>query len=324
MITYKKAGVDLNKAERFLKEIRRISKEVSFESPFKAFSSLFPLNKDTFLVLSCDGVGTKIKIAQELNIHYPIGIDLVAMNVNDIICTGAKPCVFLDYIAFNKVELKVLKEIMRGIVTGCKEATCILAGGETAEMPGVYKKGEYDLAGFCVGLVKKKDLVSPSNIKEGDLVLGLRSSGLHSNGFSLVRKVFTKPEILKYKKELLTPTRIYVKEVLAVLRKFKKKIKGLAHITGGAFLIKAPKVLPEGLSFVFYKKNWPVPKIFKMIQEKGKIEDKEMYRVFNMGIGFILIVSQKSVKDIFKFFKNINLDCYVIGEVIKAKEVILR
>jgi phosphoribosylformylglycinamidine cyclo-ligase len=313
--TYKQAGVNINKAESFAKKIK-----LANASKIEAFGSAFSLQpylkqcKNPYLVASTDGVGTKLKIAQSLNIHNTVGIDLVAMNVNDIICTGAKPLFFLDYIACGKVSLKVLNSVVSGINKGLKESNCLLLGGETAEMPGMYKKDEYDLAGFCLALADKKKMITGKNIKKGDVLIGLASSGLHSNGFSLVRKVLGPRGIKKYGRQLLIPTRIYVKPILSL----KSPVKAIAHITGGAFYNKATKILPKGLGMVIDKKSWKVPKIFKVIQDKGRISDKEMYTVFNMGIGMILVVDKNQAKKI-KLSLNKTSKAYIIGEVVKSR-----
>jgi len=319
-ITYKKAGVDIKKAEKFTKSIKTGGQFLS------AFGSLFPLEdiikkyKNPYLVSSCDGVGTKLKIAIEAGIHHTVGIDLVAMNVNDVICLGAKPLFFLDYIASGKLNLIVLKEVMEGIEAGLKMSDCLLLGGETAEMTGMYKKDDYDLAGFCVGVVEKDKIIDGRDIKEKDLILGIASSGVHSNGFSLIRKVFDKEEIKKYAHILLKPTRIYVKAILNLISRIK--VKGIAHITGGAFYEKATKILPRGLGMWVDKKAWKVPKIFKIIQKKANLPDKEMYSVFNMGIGMVVVVSQKEAKKILKFLNKF-CPVYLIGEILKMKERIV-
>jgi phosphoribosylformylglycinamidine cyclo-ligase len=319
-ITYKKAGVDIKKAEEFVKSVK-IKKQ-----PLSAFGTLFNLKdifkkyKNPYLVNSCDGVGTKLKIAIEVGIHHTVGIDLVAMNVNDIICLGAKPLYFLDYIACGKLNLAILKQIMRGIKKGLKMSQCLLLGGETAEMPAMYKKDDYDLAGFCVGVVEKDRIIDGRSVREKDLILGIASSGVHSNGFSLIRRVFNKKEIKKYASILLKPTRIYVKAILNLISCIK--VKGVAHITGGAFYNKAIKILPQNLGMWINKKSWRVPKIFKMIQEKASLPDKEMYSVFNMGIGMIVIVSQKETKKALNLLNKF-YPTYLIGEILKTKEKII-
>lgn len=325
-ITYKKAGVDIKKAEDFAKRIK-----VDNVSKVEAFGSLFCLQpllkkyKNPFLASSTDGVGTKLKIAQYVNIHNTVGIDLVAMNVNDIVCIGAKPLFFLDYIACGKVRIKILTEVLSGIKKGLADAGCLLLGGETAEMPGMYKKGEYDLAGFCVGIVDRDKIIDGRNIKEGNVVIGLESNGIHSNGFTLVRKVFGLKGLKKYKKELLKPTRIYVKPILSLLSAISYQpsaIKGIAHITGGAFYSKATKILPNGLGMVINKKSWRVPSIFRIIKEKGKISSKEMYTVFNMGIGMILVIDKRFSK---KILTILNKSCktYLIGKIVKSNKRIV-
>lgn len=322
-ITYKKAGVNIKKAEDFAKRIK-----VDNVSKVEAFGSLFRLQpllkkyKNPLLASSTDGVGTKLKIAQYVNIHNTVGIDLVAMNVNDIVCIGAKPLFFLDYIACGKVNIKTLTDVVSGIKKGLKDAECLLLGGETAEMPGMYKKGEYDLAGFCVGIVDKNKIIDGRRIKEGDLVIGLESNGIHSNGFTLVRKVLGLKGLKKYKKEVLKPTRIYVKPVLSllsVLGNNHSALKGIAHVTGGAFYNKATKILPKGCGMVIDKKSWEVPKIFNIIQKKAHLGQKEMYSVFNMGIGMILVVDKKFSK---KALTTLNKSCktHLIGKIVKSNK----
>ncbi|MDP8290317.1 MAG: phosphoribosylformylglycinamidine cyclo-ligase [Candidatus Susulua stagnicola] len=322
-ITYKKAGVDIKKGEDFAKRIK-----VDNVSKVEAFGSLFRLQpllkkyKNPLLASSTDGVGTKLKIAQYVNIHNTVGVDLVAMNVNDIVCIGAKPLFFLDYIACGKVNIKTLIDVVSGIKRGLEDAECLLLGGETAEMPGMYKKGEYDLAGFCVGIVDKNKIIDGRRIKEGDLVIGLESNGIHSNGFTLVRKVFGLKGLKKYKKEVLKPTRIYVKPIFSLLSALGNNysaLKGIAHVTGGAFYNKVTKILPKGYGAVIDKKTWKVPKIFDIIQKKAHLGQKEMYTVFNMGIGMVLIVDKKFSK---KTLTTLNKSCktHLIGKIIKSNK----
>ena len=327
-VSYRQSGVDVEAAERFVREIRKFMPQNPRLRAFAAFfdSSFIKKREHPYLVSSCDGVGTKLKLAQALGRHNTIGIDLVAMNVNDIVCCGATPLFFLDYIACGKLNLGVLGDIVEGVYKGLKEAECVLLGGETAEMPGVYKRGEYDLAGFCVGVVEKKEIVDGHKIKKGDLLLGLSSSGLHSNGFSLVRKVLSRKQIRSYAEELLEPTRIYVKTVRRLLARFNKGtlvVKGIAHITGGAFYNKLTKLLPEGLGFVVDKRSWPVPEIFRFIQKEGNISEKEMYAVFNMGIGMVLVVDKKRTQRVLSSLKNDNdIDVFIIGEVVQSSRKI--
>ena len=325
MITYRQAGVDIAAGNIFIKKIRgqKINQRV------RGFASLFDLKalsgkyRQPVLVSSCDGVGTKLKIAQSAGIHNTVGIDLVAMNVNDLICMGAKPLFFLDYIACGRLNVKTLTVVMAGIKRGLKSSACQLIGGETAEMPGMYKNGEYDLAGFCVGVVDKDKIIDGNNIKPGDLIIGLASSGLHSNGFSLVRRALGKKEIKQYAKELLKPTRIYVKPILSLLSTVHyppSTIKGIAHITGGAFYNKATKILPKDLGMIIHKNTWKVPPIFKLIQDKGRISDKEMHTVFNMGIGMILVVGKNGFSGVQTIISKYKIKSYLIGEIVQTKK----
>jgi len=320
-VTYKTSGVDIQKANAFVRAIKRDVVGTMNSSVIQrkgAFGGLYVLNKGKYknpvLVSSTDGVGTKLLVAQSLAKHDTVGIDLVAMNVNDILCVGAKPLFFLDYIACGKLKPKVLSGVVRGIARGCRTSRCSLIGGETAEMPGMYKKDEYDLAGFVVGVVEANKIIDGANIRSGDCVIGLPSSGLHSNGYSLVRKVLSAKEQKKYAKELLAPTRIYAKEVLGLLERFS--LKGIAHITGGAFYVKLTKILPKGKCFVIDKKSWPVPKIFQIVQKKGRISDREMYKTFNMGIGLALVIRSKDMLAIRAYFKRKKIRYYEIGKVI--------
>ncbi|MDP2940043.1 MAG: phosphoribosylformylglycinamidine cyclo-ligase [Candidatus Omnitrophota bacterium] len=329
-LTYKSTGVNIAKANIFLKRIKPLIKKTLSKqaSQIGGFGALFKFDKDKFkqpiLVSSTDGVGTKLKIAQELNKHDTVGIDLVAMNVNDILCCGAKPLFFLDYIACGKLNTNVLTNVVSGIAKGCVDAGCSLIGGETAQMPGMYEKDEYDLAGFVVGVVEKSKLIDGSKIRNGDCLIGIESSGLHSNGFSLVRKVFSKIEIKKYAKELLKPTRIYVKPIINLFQTTNHEprttIKGIAHITGGAYYEKIPRIIPKGLSIKIYKGSWQIPKIFKIIQKKGNIDEQEMFRTFNMGLGMVLIVDTKDANFIKNKLSSFGLKSWVIGKVIKGNK----
>ncbi|MFA5096345.1 MAG: phosphoribosylformylglycinamidine cyclo-ligase, partial [Candidatus Omnitrophota bacterium] len=287
-VTYKTSGVDIVAAGAFksrLKPLVRKSFRTEVLKDIGGFGSFFKLDKNKFrnpvLVSSSDGVGTKLKIAGLANRHDTVGIDAVAMNVNDILCAGAEPLFFLDYIAFSKVKEEVLVDVVRGINNGCIEAGCSLVGGETAQMPGMYKQGEYDIAGFCVGVVERNNIIDGSRIRPGDAVIGLESSGCHSNGYSLVRKVFSAKELKRMAKELLTPTRIYVKPVLSLLHApgtlRPAPIHGIAHITGGAFYDKIARILPENIDARINKNSWSVPKLFRLIQNKGNVPEREMY-----------------------------------------------
>lgn len=328
-VTYKTSGVDIDQANVFVNAIQRDIAGTLSPSVLRykgAFGSLFALNgkkyKNPVLVSSTDGVGTKLLVANKLRKHDTVGIDLVAMNVNDILCTGAQPLFFLDYIACGRLDVKVLKAVVKGITDGCRMSGCALIGGETAEMPGMYAKDDYDLAGFAVGIVEKDRIINGAAIRPGDQVIGLPSSGIHSNGYSLVRKVFSLKEQRQLAKELLAPTRIYVKDVLPLTRKFR--IKGIAHITGGAFYEKLTKILPAGTCFSINRGSWPVPKVFQIMQKKGKIKTPEMYRTFNMGIGLALVVAAKDVISIASYLRQQKIEHYRIGEVIRdnAKKII--
>ena len=331
-ITYKKAGVDISSASVFKSKIRPLVRK-SFRpevlQDIGGFGSFFRLQKDKFkdpiLVSSADGVGTKLKIAMLCNKHDTVGIDAVAMNVNDILCTGAEPLFFLDYIAFSKAGEKVLVDVVAGINKGCIEAGCSLIGGETAQMPGMYDDGEYDIAGFCVGVAERSRIIDGGSIKAGDVAVGLESSGLHSNGYSLVRKVLSPAEQRRMGKELLKPTRIYVKPVLSLLKNFRTKelknsIKGIAHITGGSFYDKIARILPDNVNVRIMKDSWTVPLLFRLIQNKRTIEDREMYHTLNMGIGMVLIVEPSLARSLIRELGASRIKAWVIGEVIKGNK----
>jgi phosphoribosylformylglycinamidine cyclo-ligase len=292
------------------------------------FGSFFRFPKgdyqDPVLVSSSDGVGTKLKIAVLIGKHDTVGIDAVAMNVNDILCVGARTLFFLDYIAFSKLKDGILPEVIKGLNAGCLQAGCSLIGGETAQMPGMYQEGDYDLAGFCVGVVERKNIIDGSKISCGDLVIGLESNGIHSNGYSLVRKVFSPAEQKRLSRELLKPTRIYVKPVLNLLRMTlhasRATITGISHITGGAFYDKIARILPGNLNVRINKDSWKVPEIFRLIQNKGNIEDREMYHTFNMGVGMVLIVQADAAGAIISKLAAQKLKSWVIGEIIKGRK----
>ncbi|GAB6066062.1 phosphoribosylformylglycinamidine cyclo-ligase [Aquifex pyrophilus] len=321
MLTYRDAGVDIEKANEFVRFIKeRVKKEFNL-SDFGGFASGFPIRgyKNPLIFTTTDGVGTKLMIAQAMDKHDTVGIDLVAMNVNDLITTGAEPFLFLDYIATGKLELRVMKEIMEGIIKGCKEGEVILAGGETAEMPDFYPEGVYDLAGFCVGICEKEEVIDTSGIKAGDVLIGLKSSGFHSNGYSLIRKVLELKGI-KYTdfledfgktvgEILLIPTKIYVKEI----KKIRKhvKLKGIAHITGGGIPENLIRILPERVKAIVYKKNIPQNPLFEWIQKLGNIEEREMFRTFNMGVGMILVVDKEDTDKVLRLSE----DAFYLGEI---------
>lgn len=323
-MTYKKAGVDISKANVFVEAIKKyagLTVRPGATGRIGGFGGTFDLKaaryKDPVLVSSTDGVGTKLKIAFLVNKHDTVGIDMVAMNVNDVLTTGAEPLFFLDYIATGKIDKKVLVDVVKGIAEGCRQAGCALVGGETAEMPDFYKKGEYDLAGFCVGAVEKSRIIDGSNMKIGDIVVGLQSNGLHSNGYSLVRRVFSQAELKALSKELLRPTRIYVKPILELKKKIK--IKGIAHITGGAFLEKIPRIVPKDKRLVIIKGSWVVPDIFKRIQRKGRIAEKEMIRTFNMGLGMVIVIRPADFRTAKKIFDKFEINSWIVGSIKKGK-----
>jgi phosphoribosylformylglycinamidine cyclo-ligase len=307
-ITYKSAGVNIGAGNELVKKLKKKLPRIG------GFGGLFPIRGTKYnLVSSTDGVGTKLKLAFLFNKHDTVGIDLVAMNVNDLICVGAKPLFFLDYFACGKLNVNQAGQVIKGIVNGCKLACSCLIGGETAEMPGFYKEGEYDLAGFAVGIVEKNKEINGKKIRPKDVVIGLPSSGPHSNGYSLIRKVLSDQQLKKYSKRLLIPTRIYVKEILAAISKFnskKQNIVGIAHITGGSFYDKVSRILPENIKVVIEKRSWKVPEIFRFIQEQGNVPEEDIYRTLNMGIGMVLIVRQQEALNIRKFFKEAKIIGY--------------
>jgi len=324
--TYEKSGVNINVADNFIKFISSISSNNKGKKKFNnigGFGSITGIPgslKKPKIVACTDGVGTKVEIANTLNKYDSIGIDLVAMSVNDLIVQGAKPLLFLDYISINKIDLKKLKSIIRGIVKGCKISNCELVGGETAEMPGTYENGKFDIAGFAVGIVDEKKILDKKNIRKNDLVLGIPSSGVHSNGYSLVRYVLKKRKInLKnnqfLKKELLRPTKIYVKEVLSLIN--NNLINGCANITGGGLVDNIKRVVPDGMVADIDLNKIKTKKIFKWLKQNN-IDDKEMLKTFNCGVGFCLIVNPKNFNKITKFFPK-EFKPYVIGKIISGK-----
>ena len=328
---YKEAGVDIDKGNAFVKGIKEIvasTHQRGVVSEIGGFSSLFAIDKNQFqdpiLVSSTDGVGTKLAVAKLCNTHDTIGIDLVAMCVNDIIVCGAKPLFFLDYFSVGNLDLDVATDVVKGIAEGCRQARCSLVGGETAEMPGLYQSGDYDLAGFVTGIMDRNDVVDGSNIRVGNKIIGLASNGLHSNGFSLVRKIIfddlkhdvsDSPEELgsTIGSELLRPTRIYVQPVLNVLKNYK--INGMVHNTGGGFYDNIPRVLPRGTKAVIRKGSWTIPPVFSYLSAKGCVSETEMFRTFNMGVGYICIIDEKDVADIMHHFTALGETPFLIGEI---------
>ena len=310
MVTYRQSGVNIDLANSFVEYIKKINPGIG------GFSGLFPVKGTNYLLsASTDGVGTKLKLLLKYNLHETAGIDLVAMNVNDLVCCGAQPIFFLDYFACGKLDLTTAKAIIRGIVDGCKQSQCQLLGGETAEMPGFYPGKEYDLAGFSVGLVEKSRVITGKKVQAGDVILGLPSSGPHSNGFSLIRKVLSESDISKYHNLLLKPTIIYVKPVMAMLNTpLRNGVHALSHITGGGFYDNILRLLPKNVDVHIDKASWHVPEIFKIIQKKGNVEEKEIYRVLNMGIGMAIVVSKHVADKVKSRLKSSR----IIGEVVKG------
>lgn len=328
--TYKDSGVDIEKAESLIDRLKKNIQDTFnpfILNPIGGFASLAELPgnmKNPVLVTSTDGVGTKLKIAFLSNKHDTVGIDLVAMCANDILTLGAKPFLFLDYFACGRIDENVYTEVINGICEGCKMAGCALVGGETAEMPSFYKDGEYDLAGFAIGIVEKDRIINGVNIKEGDIILGLPSNGLHSNGFSLVRKVFFDVHKLDVHdkidgindmlyEELLKPTRIYAKTILNLMESFK--IKGMAHITGGGIPGNVKRIIPDGFLAHIKIDQKLIPEIFHIIKRLGNVPDDDMLTTFNMGIGFVIIVDTDHAEDIVKTIKSSGEKVFVIGTI---------
>jgi len=330
-MTYKGAGVDIEAGNRFVDMIKPLVKSTNRPevlTDIGGFGGLFSLNKDKYqspvLVSSTDGVGTKLKLAFQLDRHNTVGIDLVAMCVNDVIVQGAEPLFFLDYLATGMLAPEKAAEIVEGIAEGCRQAGCALVGGETAELPGFYSDGEYDLAGFTVGVVDRDAIIDGSSIQVGEVLIGIASNGLHSNGYSLARRIIS--ERLEGDLEavvpgldeslgdaLLRPTRIYVKSILNLLRDFA--IQGMAHITGGGLLENVPRILPRHCKAVIRKDAWPKPPLFEILREAGNLEEKELFRTFNYGIGMVLVVRKDDADDIMSRLRGLNEQAYVIGEI---------
>ena len=341
-ISYVQSGVSIDAGDEMVRQIqsfvtstfgpRVIESENAFAGMFRLDydERLFKKNyKNPVLVACTDGVGSKVQLAAKIKKFDTVGIDLVAMNVNDMLVQGAEPLFFLDYLAVNKLEPKVIAEMIKGIAAGCRLADCALIGGETAEMPDTYRKGDFDMAGFAVGIVERKKIINGKTIRKGDVILGLGSSGLHSNGYTLVRNIFFKKAALKMTDTpneldgavlgdvLLEPTRIYVRPIVKLLSQYKVKriVHGMAHITGGGLVGNIPRVLPRDCDAVLKKSNWPVPKIFTFLKKKGPVEEAEMFRVFNMGIGFVLIVAEDFANSITKKLLRFGEKVYKMGRV---------
>lgn len=337
MLTYRASGVDIDEGNRAVDLIKNKIKgtyDNNVIGDLGNFSGLYSLKdfmgmEEPVLLSSTDGVGTKLKLAQMMDIHNTVGIDLVAMCVNDLICQGARPLFFLDYIATGKLVAEKIDDIVGGIVEGCKMAGCALVGGETAEMPGMYTNEDYDLAGFSVGIADKNKIVSGQNVKKGDVLIGLESSGIHSNGFSFVRRIFLeeyKYELTQHIEELgmtlgealLTPTKIYVKTVIDLIQKYE--LKAIAHITGGGVIENIPRVVPKGLGIDIKKDSWEKPAIFKMIENFNAIDEIELHKSFNMGIGLVIVVDADKAEEVVNYINEGKEKAYIIGEVVDKHE----
>ncbi|CAC9610247.1 Phosphoribosylformylglycinamidine cyclo-ligase (EC 6.3.3.1) [uncultured Gammaproteobacteria bacterium] len=322
-LTYQDAGVDINKGNDLIEKIKPIAKSTARKGVLAGlggFGAMFelPMNKykNPVLISGTDGVGTKLKVAEMLNKHDTIGIDLVAMCVNDLIVQGAEPLFFLDYYATGKLNTDIAVSVISGIGEGCKQSGCALIGGETAEMPGMYAGEDYDLAGFCVGIADKENVIDGSKVKQGDYIIALGSSGPHSNGYSLIRKVLeqSKPTEMQLQ-QLIEPTKIYVKSVLSLLE--KHSIHAISHITGGGLLENIPRVLPSNLAAKLDNTSWQLPNIFQFLQDSGNIEITEMYRVFNCGVGMVLILDADASADAIKHLKAQGENAWLIGKIVK-------
>ena len=339
-ISYKDSGVDVTRGYKAVDLMKKYVKTTYNENvlgDIGSFGGFYSISgekmEEPVLVAGTDGVGTKLKYAFLLEKHDTIGIDAVAMCVNDIVCQGAKPLFFLDYYACGLLDPEAEAEVVKGIAEGCRQARCALIGGETAEMPGFYPRGEYDLAGFAVGIVDKKKVINGKEIRPGDVLLGIKSSGVHSNGYSLVRKLFgdsDKAEMEKYDERLggtlaevlLKPTKIYVRSILSLISKVP--VKGIAHITGGGFLENIPRIFPEGVGCEIVKDSYEVPPVFKVMQEKADISDEQIYNTFNMGIGMVVCVSPENAEAAVAALEESGEEVALIGKTVAGKGVSLR
>lgn len=339
-ISYKDSGVDVTrgyKAVDLMKKYVKTTYNDNVLGDIGSFGGFYSISgekmEEPVLVAGTDGVGTKLKYAFLLEKHDTIGIDAVAMCVNDIVCQGAKPLFFLDYYACGLLDPEAEAEVVKGIAEGCRQARCALIGGETAEMPGFYPRGEYDLAGFAVGIVDKKKVINGKEIRPGDVLIGIKSSGVHSNGYSLVRKLFgdsDKAEMEKYDERLggtlaevlLKPTKIYVRSILSLISKVP--VKGIAHITGGGFLENIPRIFPEGVGCEIVKDSYEVPPVFKVMQEKADISDEQIYNTFNMGIGMVVCVSPENAEAAVAALEESGEEVALIGKTVAGKGVSLR
>lgn len=331
-LSYRDAGVDIDAGDSLVEKIKPFAKRTmrpEVLGDLGGFGALVEISKkyrQPVLVSGTDGVGTKLKVAFEWDQHDTVGIDLVAMSVNDILVQGAEPLFFLDYFACGKLDVERAAAVIKGIASGCEQSGCALIGGETAEMPGMYPDGEYDLAGFAVGVVEKEQVINGRSIAAGDIVLGLASNGIHSNGYSLVRKIIerARPELdapfadgQTLRQAIIAPTRLYVKPILAALKQFT--IKGMAHITGGGISENVPRILPENTVAAIDAQSWPLPKLFQWLQQAGQVDSQEMYRTFNCGIGMVLVVNAADAAAVQQFLQQQGETVYEIG-VIRSRQ----
>ncbi len=337
-ISYKDSGVDVERgyeAVKLMKEHVKSTYTSGVLGDIGSFGGFFTMPKDIkrpVLVAGTDGVGTKLKYAIISGKHDTIGIDAVAMCVNDIVCQGARPLFFLDYFATGALSPEKVATVVAGVAEGCRQCGAALIGGETAEMPGFYRQGDYDIAGFAVGAVDRKKIINGSTIKPGDVLIGLKSSGIHSNGYSLVRKLFGENiyELNRFDDELgakpidilLTPTRIYVKSILALIKNVN--VKGIAHITGGGFIENIPRIFPEGVGCVIDTKSYEVPAVFRVMKQKAELSDEQIYNTFNMGIGMVVCVKKHDVKKAIAQLESTGEQCVVLGKTVKGKGVTLK
>ena len=336
-ISYSDSGVDVTRGYKAVELMKKHVKETYDKNvlgDLGSFGGFYDISGEKIsnpvLVAGTDGVGTKLKYAFVLGKHDTVGIDAVAMCVNDIVCQGARPLFFLDYFATGKLDPEKVATVVKGVAEGCKMSGCALIGGETAEMPSFYPDGEYDMAGFAVGIVDKSKVINGSTIKEGNVLIGLASSGVHSNGFSLVRKLFgeTKADVFDarlgktYGEALLTPTRIYVKTILSLMQKVN--VKGVAHITGGGFIENIPRIFPKGIGCEIDLKSYPLPALFEIIKEKSGLDSEQLYNTFNMGIGMVVAVAKEDEQKTLDALKELGEDAYVIGKTVKGEGVILK
>lgn len=331
-LSYRDAGVDIDAGDSLVEKIKPFAKRTmrpEVLGDLGGFGALVEISKkyrQSVLVSGTDGVGTKLKLAFEWDQHDTVGIDLVAMSVNDILVQGAEPLFFLDYFACGKLDVERAAAVIKGIASGCEQSGCALIGGETAEMPGMYPDGEYDLAGFAVGVVEKEQVINGRSIAAGDIVLGLASNGIHSNGYSLVRKIIerARPELdapfadgQTLRQAIIAPTRLYVKPILAALKQFT--IKGMAHITGGGISENVPRILPDNTVAAIDTQSWPLPKLFQWLQQAGQVDSQEMYRTFNCGIGMVLVVNAADAAAVQQFLQQQGETVYEIG-VIRSRQ----